>query len=159
MAIVTVAQARSHCRLDSDYPDEQLLPYIDGAEAAAQDYLNRAVFADVSELEAARTAAPQAIADASAAYAAALVEAGDFADTLARQAAVNVAKQRLADAQLGATRVTFGMVATPSVVAAILLTIGRLFESRSDIIVGAQGFELSEGAKALLRPFRRVMMP
>jgi len=48
------------------------------------------------------------------------------------------------------------IVAPPSVIAAILLTVGRLYENRSDMSVGSRVtlVALPEGAKSLLLPYR-----
>jgi len=58
MALVDIETIRKHCRADD--PDDSLLEiYKDAAEQAAQDYLNRRVYATEAEMEA-------AIADGSA---------------------------------------------------------------------------------------------
>lgn len=62
MALITLARAVAHLRLPSDYPAEQVQPYIDGAEAFALKYLGRPVFADDAALAAAGDdAGPDAI--------------------------------------------------------------------------------------------------
>lgn len=52
MRLVTIEQARQHCRVDTA-DDEMLGLYAEAAEQAAQDFLNRRVFSDVDELAAA----------------------------------------------------------------------------------------------------------
>lgn len=53
MPLVSLEEARFHLRAELDYPAEQIALYIEAAEQAAQDFLNRRVFADQGELDAA----------------------------------------------------------------------------------------------------------
>jgi hypothetical protein len=159
MSIVTMAQALAQCRLEDDYPPEQLQPYIDGAEDAAAAYLNRQVYVDQVTLDQATTAAPAALGAANMLYTNALAAAADIADLVERQATIDVANARLAAAKQAFARTINGIVANSSVLAAVLLIIGQLFENRSNVIVGAPAMELPCGAESLLRPYRRVMMP
>jgi len=52
MRLVTIEQARQHCRVDSD-DDQMLTLYGGAAEDAAQEFLNRRVYEDEAELAAA----------------------------------------------------------------------------------------------------------
>jgi len=52
MRLVTIEQARQHCRVDSD-DDQMLTLYGGAAEDAAQDFLNRRVYEDEAALAAA----------------------------------------------------------------------------------------------------------
>jgi predicted HD phosphohydrolase len=52
MRLVTIEQARQHCRADSD-DDQMLTLYGGAAEDAAQDFLNRRVYEDEDALAAA----------------------------------------------------------------------------------------------------------
>ena len=53
MSLVPLARAVAHLRLPSDYPADQVQPYIDGAEAFALKYLGREVYATADALAAA----------------------------------------------------------------------------------------------------------
>lgn len=52
MRLVTIDQARIHCRTEPE-DDAQLTLYVDAAEQAAEDFLNRRVYADAEALAAA----------------------------------------------------------------------------------------------------------
>lgn len=52
MELVTIEQARTHCRTDM-HDDELLQLYGDAAEGAAQQFLNRRVFPDAATMDAA----------------------------------------------------------------------------------------------------------
>lgn len=49
MELVTLDQVRDHCRASSD-DDTLLTLYAEAAEAQAQDFLNRRVFADTAKM-------------------------------------------------------------------------------------------------------------
>lgn len=159
MPVITLDQARAHLRVEADYPAEQIQAYIAGAETAAANYLNRTVFANADARTTALDALPTALAAAHAAYDAAVAAAAAIEDPVARQATLDVARTRLSEAQASALRDMNGIVSNPSIVAACLLTIGHLYANRTDVVVGATVAELPNGARALLRPDRRVMMP
>ena len=61
MSLLTLAEARAQCRLEDDYPDEQLQPYMDAAEDSAAAYLNRTIYADQTTFDAARAAVPAVV--------------------------------------------------------------------------------------------------
>lgn len=52
MRLVTIEEARQHCRVDSD-DDQMLTLYGGAAEDAAQEFLNRRVYKDEDDLAAA----------------------------------------------------------------------------------------------------------
>lgn len=53
MTLVSLEEARFHLRAEPDYPAEQIALYLAAAEEAAQEFLNRRVFADQGSLDAA----------------------------------------------------------------------------------------------------------
>jgi len=159
MPIVSLAQARSQVRVEADYPAEQLQGAIDGAVDAAQAYLNRRVYEAAVALDGARLAYPAAVRDAATARNAALAEAAFIEDRDERTAAIRLADVAYEEAMAAAGACIHGIVVNPSIVTAILLTIGHLYANRSDVVVGATVVELPHGAKSLLRPYRRVMGP
>jgi hypothetical protein len=159
MPVITLDQARAHLRVEPDYPAEQIQAYIAGAESAAAKYLNRTVFPDEGARDAALDAIPAALAAAQVAFDSAVAAADGIVDPTARQATIDVARARLTDAQSAAIRDMNGIVSNPSIVAACLLTVGHLYANRTDVVVGASVAELPNGARSLLRPDRRVMMP
>lgn len=159
MPIVSLAQARSHVRVEADYPEEQLQDAIAGAEDAAQAFLNRRIYSDASALAQARSGYPAAVKEAAAARDRALADAVFIDDRTERTAAIRLADVSYREAKAEADACINGVVVNPSIVAAILLTIGHLYANRSDVVVGTQAVELPQGAKSFLRPYRRVMMP
>lgn len=155
MALVSLDQARAQCRVDSDYPEEQLTPYVAAGEAHAAEYLNRALFVDQAALDSAQDGYATAVATANADYVAAIAAADAMVDPVQACAARTIAFQRLAAAQLAATRILHGIVATGSAIAAVLLIVGHLYANRETNVVGATVFDLPFNAITLLRPLRR----
>jgi len=158
MSLLTIDEARAQCRVEADYPAEQLQPYIDGAEDDAAGYLNRAIFADQATLDAARDAVPAALGAAQDAYDAAVIAAAAINNDAEAQATLDVADARLADAKQSAARTVNGIVVDAGIKSAVRLTLGHLFANREAVVAG-QAMELPLGAQSLLRPKRRVMMP
>lgn len=159
MPIVSLAQARSQVRVEADYPEDQLQAAIAGAVDAAQAYLNRRVYENSNELAQARAGYPAAVKAARLARDEALAEAVFIENCEERTAAIRVAVVAYREATAEAEACIHGVVVNPSIVTAILLTIGHLYANRSDVVVGTQAVELPQGAKSFLRPYRRVMMP
>lgn len=159
MAIVSIAQARSHVRVEADYPVEQLQDAIAGAIDAAQAYLNRRVYESADDLAAARALYPASVREAAAARDQSLADAVFIESDEERTATIRIAKVAYQEAVQAAEASVHGAVVNPSIVSAVLLTIGHLYANRSDVVVGATAVELPLGARNLLRPYRRVMMP
>ncbi|MNY00838.1 Phage gp6-like head-tail connector protein [compost metagenome] len=153
MTIIDLAIAKAHLRLESDYPDDQVQGKLDAAESSAAQFLNRRIFADQAALSAAVTAVPAALIAAGTAYQAALTAAGEIEDSVARCAAEGHALRVYRDAQTAASETYAGIVINPQIEAAILLTLGHLFENRQDVQQGAVQ-QLPIGATQLLFPFR-----
>jgi hypothetical protein len=159
VSLLTLDQAKAHCRVGSGYPDDQIQPYVDAAEAAAAAYLNRSVFASQADLDAARGALPASAAASDAAYQMALTAATAMLNAAQRQAAIDVAAARRDEATITSARTVEGIVVTAAILSAIRLTLGHLFTNREAVVVGALVAELPLGATMLLRPYRRVMSP
>jgi hypothetical protein len=153
VSIIALPTAKAHLRLESDYPDDQVQGKLDAAESAAAQFLNRGIFKDAEALETAVAAVPAALVAASAAYQAALAAAGEIEDSVARCAAEAYACRVYRAAQMAASETYAGIVINPQVEAAILLTLGHLFENRQDVQQGTVQL-LPIGATQLLFPFR-----
>jgi hypothetical protein len=153
MSVITLATAKAHLRLESDYPDAQVQGKLDAAESSAAQFLNRRVFADQAALDVAITAVPASLVAAGVAYQAALTTAGEIEDSVARCAAEGHALRVYRDAQTLASETYAGIVINSQIEAAILLTLGHLFENRQDAQQGAVQ-QLPIGAEQLLFPFR-----
>ena len=159
MAWITIERARTHCRVEPEYPSDQLQPYMEAAEDAAVRYLNRAVFPSAQELNTALDALPAMLKAAREVYDAAVAAAAAVADETEKQAMLCVAKVKLDNARASAPRILNGIILNPSILSAALLTLGHLYANREDSVIGASAVELPNGAKSLLRPYRLVMMP
>lgn len=61
MNLVSLDEARFHLRVEPDYPAEQIALYLAAAEEAAEQFLNRRVFASQPELDAAVAADPDLV--------------------------------------------------------------------------------------------------
>lgn len=157
MPLLTIEQCRQQCRADGEHEDTLLGDLLVSAEDAAAAYLNRAVFATQTQLDAALDALPAAAADAAQAYATAFEDAAAETNPDKSAAMVSVASSRRAASELNRSRVLHGIVANGSILAAVRLTLGHFYANREDNVVGATAVELPTGAKALLRPYRRVM--
>src|SRR5690625_6459020 len=66
--ILSLDEARHHCRLEDDYPEDQLLPYMRAAESFVAAHLNRSVFADEDALLDAQARVSTKMAEAYEAY-------------------------------------------------------------------------------------------
>lgn len=159
MSILQLDAARAHCRLEPDYPDAQLQPYVDGAQAYVVAHLNRAVFETQDAMDAALAALPAAMADAYTAYSTAIDGAAAIQNPDERQTTIDVAESKYAAARLAGRRATNGIVVNASISAAMLLTLGNLFANREADVVGAPVSALPLGVRELLRPYRLVQMP
>lgn len=153
MSLISLPTAKAHLRLESDYPDAQVQGKLDAAESMAAQFLNRRVYADAGALAAAITAVPAALVAAGVAYEAALTAADAIDDQVARCAAQEYALRVYRDAQTAACETYAGIVINPQLEAAMLLTLGHLFENRQDVQQGAVQ-QLPIGATQLLFPFR-----
>ena len=159
MPVITLDQARAHLRVGAAYPQEQIEPYMAGAEDHASRYLNRVIYADDDAMSAAIAALPAALTAARVAYEAAVAAAASIESASDRRDALDIAETKLRAARDRTPRILNGIVVNPSIVSAVLLILGHLFESREDVVIAATAVELPHGARALLRPDRRVMMP
>lgn len=162
MPLVTLAQARAHLRVESDYPADQIQVYIDGATDAASRYLNRTIFETAEVRDTAWAALPAELKAAQDDFDAAVEAAEAVEDETQKAAMIEVAAATLAEAKRTADWSLYGVVVSPAMVTAVLMTLGHLFANRESVIVGASGAgaaEVPQGARDMLRPFRRVMMP
>jgi hypothetical protein len=153
VSIIDLAVAKGHLRIEDDYPDSQVQGKLDAAERMAAEFLNRRIFADDVELAAAIASVPAGLVSAGAAYQTALTAADSIEDQVARCAAQGYALRTYRDAQTAAFETYAGIVLNPQIEAAILLTLGHLFENRQDVQQGTVQ-QMPIGAEQLLFPFR-----
>lgn len=152
--LITPQEAISHARLDSDYPEAQVVPYILAAGSAASQFLQREIFATEADLAAALAAYPSNVSAAHAAYEVACAQRDAIEDLAQRNAAGDVAwlvfNNRMRQLAAGLE----GVVITPDIKAAILLLFAHLFENRQENVTGTIVTELKTGVHALLWPHR-----
>lgn len=154
MAILTLELCRGAAHTDG-LDDDQLQVYMGAAEAAAINFLNRHVYADASEKNTATSMIPQQLADAQAAYDAAIAAAEDE-EGLVREMALLAAWTALEDAKLTAWMTMRSIVAVDDIRAAMLLTVGHLYRNREAVVTGqgAAAVELPLGVETMLWPYR-----
>lgn len=154
MSLITLADALQHLRLAPGYPAEQVQPYLDAAEAAAQAFLNRRVYADAQALQTARAALPAALAAAASARDADLTAAQAIDDTAASEMLRLAALSRWADALQSAEEVARGIVIDADIKVGILLLFAHLFEIRVAVVTGTIATEIPLSAQHFLLPHR-----
>lgn len=159
MALLTIEQCRTQCRIDGVYADADLESLLASSVDAATAYLNRSVYEDQVAMDAALTALPNEAATAQANYDAAVIVAEAETDSAKAAAMMSIARMNLSASQRAAVWAVNGIVANPSITAAVRLTLGHLYANRESVVLGAQVSELPLGVTSLLRPYRRVMMP
>lgn len=154
MTFITLATAKAHLRVTHADEDTLIGLYLSAAENAAVAALDRKVYPDSTALIAAVAGAPAAFAEAVAAHEAAVADAMlmYYADEQAE--AYRVADLALQRARIESRQVNDGIVINDAITAAILLTLGTLYESRSDAVIGLSVSQLPGGVDALLQPFR-----
>lgn len=153
MSLITLDQARAQLRVEDDYPEDQIQPYIDAAEANVQQFLNRRVYASATELNAAIADIPDMIANAKLAYEAALVTNEGIEDDVTRAYFDAAAAKKYSDAIRNAREIYDGMVITSDIEAAILLFIGHLNSNR-EAVTDKETYEMPLGVEHLLMPYR-----
>lgn len=159
MALLQLSEARSHCRLEDDYPDEQLQPYMDAAESYVIAHLNRAVYTDQITLDAALDSVATTLGAAATDYQEALDSAKLVSNPAEKGAAIAVASARYDAVKTQAQRTMAGIVMNSTIRAAMLLTLGNLFANRETDVVGVSVAALPTGVPELLRPYRIPSMP
>lgn len=159
MALLTAEECRAHCRVINAGEDDLLLAMSDSAEDYAAAYLNRAIYESQEAFDAALAALPDAAATVHANYVAAVAAAEAEENPVKAESMLDVAQAQLAAAQRAADRTINGIVVNPSILAAVKLTMGHLYENREAVAAGVTVSEVPQGVQALLRPYRLVMMP
>jgi hypothetical protein len=148
MPFITLATAKAHLRIDDADGDTDLTLKIAAAERMAVEYLQCNVYADQPALDAAIAAVPNNLLTAKTAYDvayAAAISIDDLTLSLMEEAQVMAVYMR---AVYAATRTRQGIVINDLVIAAVLLTVGWLYETREDTDA------VPRAAQDLLNPFR-----
>lgn len=153
MGLIDIERAMRHVLAE---PEDQDLVQdkLDAAEEAAMAFLNRRVFSDQAELDAARAGMAASMELARAAHSAAVEAANAVSDQHDRRRLLDHARQALADAHDAVDAAAYGMVLNASITAACLLIVGHLFANREEVVVGVVATELPMASKSLLGPYR-----
>lgn len=154
MSIITLAIAKEHLRAVGVDEDVTIQIYLNAAEKAASDFLNRNIYADVGTLAAAKAAAPNELAAATTAYETAIAAANLITNRVEAVIATTAAQEAYNDAQHQIEHTYRGIVINDAIQAAVLLTLGSFYEHRENEIVGASVESLHMGVRALLQPYR-----
>lgn len=153
MELVTIDQVRAHCRAEPE-DDDLLELYANGAEQAAQQFLNRRVFATAEDLQAAVDAVPAAVALAETAHRDAIAAARALAGET-RCIAEQSAEAAWREVRTLARETVHGMVVNDDIRDAVLLIAGHRYRNREEVITGTIATKLPDGATTILWPYRR----
>jgi hypothetical protein len=145
--LVTLDQAKTQVRQGPSYPDDQILIDLAAAEAKAQSFLNRLVFADQAELDAAIAAVPDVLIAAGFTWMAGIDAASSVTDETARAEMVDHVNAVYSEARATARQTYAGMVINDEIRKAILVTFEEFF-------IGTAGAAMPAGAESLLWPYR-----
>lgn len=151
MALVTIDQAREHCK--SDTADDALLGvYLAAAEKSAARLVGRNLYATPEALNNAFSTIATKMSDARAAYDTAIAAAADL-DEQGKMSAESLAQRELDKVTWEQHYVLHGIVADDDIKAAILLITGHLYRNREDVVTGVTATEVPNAARALLWPY------
>lgn len=153
MSVIDIDLAMKHLLAE---PEDQVLvqSQLDGAEEAAQQFLQRRFFADQAAVDLVKAATIPRTRAARAAYRAALVVADDPENVEDRCRLRERARQTLSDTFEAIDMDDFGIVINKAIEAACLLKLGHLFANREEVVVGSTAVELPLASKSLLIPYR-----
>ncbi|MDH6185486.1 head-tail connector protein [Polaromonas sp. CG_23.6] len=151
---ITPTIAAAHLRLVGNDVGADITLKAEAAEQAAISYLDRAVYEDQAQLDAAIALVPAALAAAKAAYAAADDAATLIADTDLCLIEKTYAFDTYLKAKFAAARIRRGLVINSAIQSAMLLILGDLWENREDTAVGVSVTPVPNGARCLLDAYR-----
>ena len=146
--------AKAHLRIDGLAEDTILAVYINAAEQSVAQHINRRLYADKPALTAAKAAAPTALTAATADYTAAKTAAYLLTDHAEQCAAMEAAHSDYLAAKNDYRETVRGIVINDQITSAVLLTLGDLYASREDTVIGASVAALPQGARFLMQPYR-----
>lgn len=153
MSVIDIELAMKHLLAEPE--DQDLVQsQLDGAEEAAQQFLQRRFFADQAAVDLAKSTTLQRTQAARATYRAALLVADAPENSDDRCRLRERARQALADAFEAIDMDEFGIVINKGIEAACLLKLGHLFANREEVVTGTIATELPLTSKSLLMPYR-----
>jgi len=151
---LTLDIAKAHLRVIGGDEDADLALKCDAAEGIAVAHLDRAVYADQAQLNAAIAAAPAALAASRAAFLAADAAAALIEDEKLRELEEAHAFDVYSRAIFAVARIRRGHVINPVILSAMLLILGGLWESRENTVIGVSVASIPDGAYRLLDAYR-----
>ena len=153
MSVIDIELAMKHLLAEPE--DQDLVQsQLDGAEEAAQQFLQRRFFADQASVDLAKSTTLQRTQAARVTYRAALALADDPENAEDRCRLRERARQALADTFEAIDMDEYGIVINKGIEAACLLKLGHLFANREEVVTGTIATELPLTSKALLMPYR-----
>lgn len=153
MSVIDIELAMKHLLAEPE--DQDLVQsQLDGAEEAAQQFLQRRFFADQAAVDLAKSTTLQRTQAARATYRSALLVADAPENSDDRCRLRERARQALADAFEAIDMDEFGIVINKGIEAACLLKLGHLFANREEVVTGTIATELPLTSKSLLMPYR-----
>lgn len=139
MKLITLAQARDHCKADGD-DDDLITVYADAAEAACARLANRNLYATASELATAIGGVPAAMTTAYATYDADVAIANSQDDTRIQTMMLAQAQVSLDKATNNVDAIIHGLaldtIPGDDIVCAVLMTTGHFYRNRENVITG-----------------------
>lgn len=154
MSVISIETALLHLRVDEDADKPLIQAQLDAAEESASQYLQRRFYADQASLDAALATVPGAVNASRVRYEQALAAADLVVDYGDRQAALDRAQLSFARQRGDIESIAAGMVITPAIQAAVLLTLGHLYANREDVVLVSNIYELPFNSRQLLNPYR-----
>lgn len=156
MSVITIELAMKHLRAESEDLDD-VQSKLDAAEDAAEQYLNRKLFVDGTELWAALTTVITLRSQCRVVLDSALSEASLIDNFDDRLMAERDAQCRYKESLRNVAMISRGIVLNKSITAACLLMLGHLWANREDTVTGintSSVIELPHGSRSLLFPYR-----
>lgn len=166
MKLVTLGEARDHCKAEGD-DDAQIVLYCNAAESVCVRLANRSLFVSTADLSAAVATVGTRMAAAYTAYDAAILNAdaqddsrvGTMLKAVAQVALDAITTQCEKDAHglaLDAAADAAGMPGGDAIRAAILLAVGHFYATRPTVITGqgAAAAEVPLGTNDIMALFR-----
>ena len=153
MSVIGIEVAMNHLRADDDAQDMVQI-YLDAAENAASQFMNRLFFTDQAALTEAQDTAVLALSEATTARDAALTAAEAIQDCTARALRIRFIDAAFAEEKANCAMAIRGIVLNPSITAACLLKLGHLFEHHEDVVLSQAPMAMPMGSQHLLQPFR-----
>ena len=168
MKLITLDEARDHCKADGD-DDSLLTVYSNAAEAACARLANRSLFATTDELNAAIATIGTRMAAAYTAYDAAIVNADaqddDRVTVMLKAAAqsqldvtTTLVESDLHGLALDAAADAVGMPGKDAIKGAILMLVAHYYFTRPAVITGqgASAIEVPQGTSDIMAMYRWI---